>query len=604
MRTERAWITNTRTQDFPGWRVFQCNIRTGRKHPRHDRPVQKPRHCRRGAAPEIVRETIVNVVWSALRRNNTGRADPADTPDGSARAETDAEAGRGEPDAASAGDVRDSYRHEGLSLKIKGILAFAALVCYAILGGFFAESERQKLLQLVDELERVHRAEEQLVQINMSMARTMLAVNLAFSADDPATMVQNTVTEIEATRTLVRPLESGHPRVLVLSHQMEALVKDQVESPGRGILAVTRSTLRELIGEIDSITDATRGQKMLLLDDYRVSYDRVTLRSLAFAVIGIIVFGALTALFFSRLTWDIRKLETRALDIVNGYRGAPIEVTRGDEIGSLMRAVNQMQQDLREHERHIERTRQEQFHREKMAAVGSLAAQLAHEINNPIAAISGIASSIHDVRRSYHCPNRDVVCQPELILEQTRRISAITRQIADFTRPQASKSELLDINQLIRSACSFVSYDRRFNGIALLTDLDAELPAVRAVGDHITQVLMNLLFNAADALEDSAPNCGNISVSTRSTTTQAIIEVCDNGKGMDASTLSHVFDEYFTTKPSGKGTGLGLALSRELIRDGGGTLSLQPAPGKGALARIVLPLRAAGKPAERGCATG
>src|SRR6266581_753964 len=546
MRTERAWITNTRTQDFPGWRVFQCNIRTGRKHPRHDRPVQKPRHCRRGAAPEIVRETIVNVVWSALRRNNTGRADPADTPDGSARAETDAEAGRGEPDAASAGDVRDSYRHEGLSLKIKGILAFAALVCYAILGGFFAESERQKLLQLVDELERVHRAEEQLVQINMSMARTMLAVNLAFSADDPATMVQNTVTEIEATR----------------------------------------------------------GQKMLLLDDYRVSYDRVTLRSLAFAVIGIIVFGALTALFFSRLTWDIRKLETRALDIVNGYRGAPIEVTRGDEIGSLMRAVNQMQQDLREHERHIERTRQEQFHREKMAAVGSLAAQLAHAINNPIAAISGIASSIHDVRRSYHCPNRDVVCQPELILEQTRRISAITRQIADFTRPQASKSELLDINQLIRSACSFVSYDRRFNGIALLTDLDAELPAVRAVGDHITQVLMNLLFNAADALEDSAPNCGNISVSTRSTTTQAIIEVCDNGKGMDASTLSHVLDEYFTTKPSGKGTGLGLALSRELIRDGGGTLSLQPAPGKGALARIVLPLRAAGKPAERGCATG
>ena len=501
------------------------------------------------------------------------------------------------PTAADGAPGKRAFRHAGLSLKVKGILSFAALVLYLVTGGIFVEAEARKLLQLVDDLERVHRAEEHLLQVNMSMARTMLVVNLAFSNEDPATTVPATVTEVEATRALLQPLEGTHPRVLVLSHQLEALVKDLLAQPGRGVLAVARGTLRELLAELDSITTATREQKLLLLDDYRVSYDRVTLRSLAFAVLGIIVFGTLTALFFSRLTWDIRKLEGRALDIVNGYRGAAIEVTRGDEIGSLMQAVNQMQHDLRERERHIERTRQEKFHREKMAAVGTLAAQLAHEINNPIAAISGIATVIHEVRQSHHCPNHHVVCQPELILEQTRRISTITRQIADFTRPQAHRPELLDVNQLIRSACGFVSYDRRFKGIDLRTELDPELPAVRAVADHLTQVLMNLLFNAADALEGMAAPRDGIVVSTRATPAEALIEVADDGHGMDADTLARVFDEYFTTKPTGKGTGLGLALSRELIRDAGGTLTLDSTPGKGTLARIVLPLRSSARPA-------
>ena len=482
-------------------------------------------------------------------------------------------------------------RHEGLSLKVKGVLAFVVFVLYALLVGIFTDAERQKLLLMVEDLERVHRSEELLVQINMSMARTLLSVNVAFSATDPLAAAPGAVIEIEATRSLLRSLEDKHPRILILSHELQALTNDMVEMPGRGVLAITRTTLHELITELDQITQATRNRKTRLLSEYRVTYDRVTLQGLAFAVLGIIVLGAATAIFFSRLTWDIRKLESRALDIVNGYRGEELDVTRRDEIGGLMRAVNQMQQDLRERERHIDRARQEQFHREKMVAVGSLASQLAHEINNPIAAISGIASAICSVRDSEDCPRQGASCKPELILEQTRRISQITRQIADFTRPQPLSPELLDLNQLIRSTINFVSFDRRCRGIELVPELDGEMPAVRAVADHITQVLMNLLINAADAMEENATG-GKIRIISRAEQEDAVIEVRDNGVGMDEKTLNKAFDEYFTTKPAGKGTGLGLALSRELIRDGGGTLVLESTPNEGTCARITLPIRA------------
>lgn len=479
-----------------------------------------------------------------------------------------------------------------MSLRVKGIIAFVVLVCYAMLIGVFTDIERKKLLSMVDDLEQVHRAEERLVQVNMAMARTLLAVNDAFSAreDSPATI--STAMEIEATLALLGPVERTHPHLLLLSRKLQALVDDYVRDPSRDVLAVVRVTLNELFVELDSITTDTRERKRQLLIRYYEVYDRITLQGLAMGVLGFIVLGAVTVIFFSRLTWDIRKLEAHALGIVGGNRDEPLRVTRSDELGSLMSAVNQMQQDLRQRERQIERARQEQFHREKMAAVGSLAAQLAHEINNPIAAINGIASSMSDVRHSSQCPNHGMVCQPDLILEQARRISLITRQISEFTRPQPKRAELLDVNQLVRNTCTFVSYDRRFRGIELETALDADLPALRAVSDHLTQVLMNILINAADALEaipQARPR--HILVRTSGGDDEITIEVIDNGKGMDAETLAHAFDEYFTTKPADRGTGLGLALCRELIRDAGGSISLESTLGEGTCARIVLPLK-------------
>ena len=153
--------------------------------------------------------------------------------------------------------------------------------------------------------------------------------------------------------------------------------------------------------------------------------------------------GTIIGLFFRRLSSDLHTLQVRALDIVNGYRGEPIPVTRHDEVGQLIAAVNGMVDALDTREKELMVERQKYFHQEKMAAIGALAAGVAHEIGNPIAAISGVAQEI--VARKKDAPDTCRNCRPELIYAQTQRLSAITREISDFASPQATEPQFLGI---------------------------------------------------------------------------------------------------------------------------------------------------------------
>jgi signal transduction histidine kinase len=285
-----------------------------------------------------------------------------------------------------------------------------------------------------------------------------------------------------------------------------------------------------------------------------------------------LVFGAVLLLFLTRLGWDLRRLQERALAVVKGYRGPALPVTREDEIGALMRSVNRMQQELIEREVQVEMARCQEFHREKMAAVGALAAQVAHEINNPIAVITGLAEASGE----------------HAIAEQARRVAAITRQIAEMSSPQPAERQLLDLNGLVENACALARYDARLRKVELELALDRSLPAVQAVGDHLTQVLMNLLINAADAIAEAGV-AGRIRVATRRDRDAVALTVSDNGAGMDERIRACAFDEFFTTKPQGKGCGIGLALSRRLLREAGGDITLESQPGQGARFTVRLP---------------
>jgi signal transduction histidine kinase len=304
-------------------------------------------------------------------------------------------------------------------------------------------------------------------------------------------------------------------------------------------------------------------------------------------LLGAVFFGAVMTLFLTRLAWDIRKLAARALDIVSGYRGPAVEVTRQDEVGDLMEAVNRMQSVLRHWEQQVEISREQRFHKEKMAAIGSLAAAVAHEINNPIAAIAGIAQSLKETGRKVN--TSDAGADPyDMILEQSKRITAISRQIAELTAPHPPEHELLDLNSLVRNTCSFIGYDKRFRRIELVLDLDTQIPAIDVVADHVTQVLMNLLINAADALEDPTERKPTIRVATQAAEGELLVTVTDNGKGMDSAVLARAFEESFTTKPPDKGRGLGLFLCKSLIEGGGNRIELESTPGAGTTARLRL----------------
>lgn len=479
-----------------------------------------------------------------------------------------------------------------ISLRAKGVWMLIGFVVFTIIAGIIINLEREALYAAVQQLEIVHVEEEYQVALNLSVARAILVVNDNAYSNDLETAARNIAIEIDTVITGLDRAARNHAPLAGDIAALRATSETLSGSPSRAVLTEARAQLHKLVVDMDDMTVNIRSRKRELLARYRNTFDKLSLEWTLTAALGVLFLGSMVMLFVTRLSWDIQRVQDRALAIVDGYRDEPLAVTRHDELGALMAAVNNMQHELRRREMQIEVGRQQRFHHEKMAAVGSLAAAVAHEINNPLSAIVGAAQVMSDMRNSNSCQDPLAMCHPEMLMEQARRVMAITRQISEFSRPQSAAPELLDLNNLIRSTARFVGFDRRFSTIELALDLDLQLPAVYAVGDHVTQVMMNLLINAADAQEGQVGRKPHITLATRYELGRIIIKVADNGIGMDAATLAQVFQEYFTTKPPGKGSGIGLAVSRSLIEMNGGDISIASEPNVGTTVTVQLPLEA------------
>ena len=459
--------------------------------------------------------------------------------------------------------------------------------------------ERNTLYSDVQQLEAVHEEEGNQFGLNMLVTRAILVVNDNYYSADLETAsgmeiaARSITVQIEAVLAGMGKIVVAHPDMLdnIVALQLNLGDFNKPTKPlNRDIIGNVRGSLHKLVFDLDQVTKQIRTRKQVMLEKYRATFDRISLVWSFTAAIGILFLASLVMFFVTRLAWDIRRVQDRALAIVEGYRGKALTVTRHDELGSLMEAVNKMQFVLRQHEIQLEFVRQQQFHKEKMAAVGSLAAVVAHEINNPLSAIMGAAQSMLDQCNAYGCEDRRGVRYPDMILEQAKRVMNITRSISEFSVPQSAEPELLDLNNLIRSTVRFISFDRRFSVIDMVLNLDANLPAIYAVGDHLTQVIMNLLVNAADATEGRVDPRPRIVVATNCTPDKVTMTVIDNGMGMNKSTLEKVFEEFFTTKPPGKGTGIGLAISKSLIESEGGAISIESELGVGTTVTIQLPV--------------
>ena len=245
----------------------------------------------------------------------------------------------------------------------------------------------------------------------------------------------------------------------------------------------------------------------------------------------------------------------------------------------------------------LEKTRQQYFHQEKMAAIGQLAAGILHEVGNPIAAIAGAAYELKSVnvcgvRPAGECPFDDAVTRNiDLIDTQTNRLAKITREIADFASPRPRECELLDLNSLLRSTARLLSYDRRFRDIQLDLDLDKDLPAIIGVADQLTQVFMNLLINAMDACTcRQATGKATITLSSDRDGDRVQVTVADNGCGMSDETLNRAMEPFYTTKPVGRGTGLGLSLCDSIILAHQGFLHIESVENEGTRVHVFLPI--------------
>lgn len=479
-----------------------------------------------------------------------------------------------------------------VTLRAKGILAFVLLMVYIAIVAVVVGQQWHKSMALADQLEQLHKQEKKVESVEAALSHALLEVQAnSFSSNSAATS-KDLLLDIELIRQTTEALIQDYPKLVTIQERLGRDVAEMLAAPTRESFVTLQQSLNNMSPQINHISEEVHHARENVVNGSHQVSERILLIVVTMGLLGVAAFGTVIMLFFNRLAGDIKKLEARALDVMTGYSGAPLDVTRRDEVGGLMEVVNRMQSELRHREEQLEISRQQRFHQEKMAAMGSFAAAIAHEINNPIAAITGIAQSIGDAKRTYHCPEAESIgCYPELILEHTQRIASITRQVTELTAPYSLEPELLDLNALVKNICNFVSYDKRFRGIDLVFELDHDLPAINTVADHLTQVLMNLLINSADALEGISDRKPFIRVATGAVDSEIFMAVSDNGCGMDRAVLSQAFDNLFTTKPHGKGSGLGLFLCKTLVEECGGRIELDSTPGVGTTGRVRLPLQ-------------
>lgn len=224
--------------------------------------------------------------------------------------------------------------------------------------------------------------------------------------------------------------------------------------------------------------------------------------------------------------------------------------------------------------------RQEVFcHTEKLAAIGQLAAGLAHEINNPLGNILGYAKYL-DQSASTDQFNKWV----EVIIEQTKKCSGIVKGLLDFARRSASRPEVIEPNSLVTRVVEIVRFQAEKKQISIHLDLQVA-GSIVIDPQKIEQVILNLLLNAVQAL----PSFGNIWVGSTRQVETILFTVADDGPGIPPEMASRIFDPFFTTKPVGEGTGLGLAICEGIVTEAGGAIDVEERPGGGSLFTVILP---------------
>ena len=224
---------------------------------------------------------------------------------------------------------------------------------------------------------------------------------------------------------------------------------------------------------------------------------------------------------------------------------------------------------------------------ERLAAAGTFAAGVAHEVNNPLASISSLVQSILTGEKD---PERRTTMHT--ILSQITRISSTLKDLVNFARPTTAQRKPVDVNGLIAETLRLITYNKRFSGIRVEPILAPDLRRAFADDNEIQQVLLNLLFNAADASPAEGAVIKVITENQRAgqgaDKSRVLIKVVDNGIGIPREHLERVFDPFFTTKPAGAGVGLGLSLCQRMILSNQGTIRVDSEVGRGTAVTVTL----------------
>lgn len=328
-----------------------------------------------------------------------------------------------------------------------------------------------------------------------------------------------------------------------------------------------------------------REQKVLGVLDIDMSLARVDKeiaanrwRIIIFSILAIILIAFIVALFVRKFVHHpVQELVLGTKRIAEGDLEYEIVIRSRDEIGHLARAFNRMTKGLKE-------TQFQLFQTEKLAALGTLAAQVAHEINNPLTTVLTNTCLLLENAKEDD-PHRE---DYQEIVTETERCRDIVKGLLDFARQSKGEKNPVDLNQVLKRSISLLENQAAFRDIQIKRNLQEGLPLIMADANQLQQVFMNILLNAAEAMTDS----GEISVTSVRTNgeNQSIaVSLRDTGCGIPEDKIQSIFEPFFTTKGR-QGSGLGLAVCYGIISRHGGTIDVESKAGKGTTFTVKLPI--------------
>lgn len=308
----------------------------------------------------------------------------------------------------------------------------------------------------------------------------------------------------------------------------------------------------------------------------------------------IIIVIAMGVSFANRITQPILQLTQGAKSIGSGNLDHRIPITSQNEVGILAGEFNQMAVKLKESysnlEQKVEEKTSQLLRAERLAAVGELAAEVAHEINNPLGGLRNFASMLENEPENISQTKKYAT----LMLEGLKRVEMIVKRLLTFSRPYKLNISENNINTIINSSLEFIEHRIEPDQVLIRKELKDSIPPVFIDADHISQALINILVNALDSM----PNRGELTIKTDACKKHGecvTVSIADTGCGICDVNIDKIFEPFFTTKnkEGEQGLGMGLAISKRIIEDHHGEISVESKVGQGTTFSICLPCRKA-----------
>ncbi|MBI5848919.1 MAG: PAS domain-containing protein [Nitrospirae bacterium] len=277
-------------------------------------------------------------------------------------------------------------------------------------------------------------------------------------------------------------------------------------------------------------------------------------------------------------TYPGETIRTIVLSNLFGQKGrfyqittAPVRGERGEIDGHIG-----LIQDVTE----MKKMEDQIIHSEKLASIGRLAAGIAHEIGNPLTSIFSFVQILREMEEeAFKKESLDTM------YFHIKRISDILKQLSGFSKMPAGEHKSGHVNEFIEASLNLIQYDKKAKDVTVVKELSTDLPEVIMDGNQLAQVIVNLTLNAIDAMPDG----GTITIRSFTKNSDVIIQIQDTGIGISKEDVTKIFDPFYTTKE--KGTGLGLAVSYDIIKKMNGTLSVESETGKGTVFTITMPYK-------------